>query len=434
MDTYGADALRLYLICSPVVRAENLRFSEGGVKQILRDLLIPWWNAYSFFVTYANVDGWQEDALVRPDSPNELDRWIVSSLETLISGVTVAMDDYDLQRSVRPFVLFLEDLTNWYIRRSRRRFWKSQNDADKLHAYRTLRYVLVQLCKVAAPITPFISDAIYRNLRGRNMPESVHLCDFPAADDAARNPELERRMALAQTVVKLGRQLRTDHDLKVRQPLARLHVVSADPLVRQQVAAFAELVIDELNIKELATDADESALAHIQVKPDFRKLGPRFGAKMKLAAAAIAALPPDEAAILAAGRPVTVNVDGALEKIEPADVVVQRTPREGLVVAAEENVIVAIETALTPALLCEGLAREFVSKIQNLRKDAEFEVSQRIAIDFVADEETAAALKAHRAYIAGETLAVSCVRMQELPAGADLDLNGHTCRVRMARA
>ncbi|MEI8242393.1 MAG: isoleucine--tRNA ligase [bacterium] len=434
MDTYGADALRLYLICSPVVRAENLRFSEGGVKQILRDLLIPWWNAYSFFVTYANVDGWQEDALVRPDSPNELDRWIVSSLETLISGVTVAMDGYDLQRSVRPFVLFLEDLTNWYIRRSRRRFWKSQNDADKLHAYRTLRYVLVQLCKVAAPITPFISDAIYRNLRGRNMPESVHLCDFPAADDAARNPELERRMALAQTVVKLGRQLRTDHDLKVRQPLARLHVVSADPRVRQQVAAFAELVNDELNIKELATDADESALAHIQVKPDFRKLGPRFGAKMKLAAAAIAALPPDEAAILAAGRPVTVNVDGALEKIEPADVVVQRTPREGLVVAAEENVIVAIETALTPELLCEGLAREFVSKIQNLRKEAEFEVSQRIAIDFVADEETAGALKAHRAYIAGETLAVSCVRMQELPAGSDIDLNGHACRVRVARA
>jgi len=396
--------------------------------------LIPWWNAYSFFVTYANVDGWQEEALARPNSPNELDRWIVSSLETLIHGVTAAMDDYDLQRSVRPFVLFVEDLTNWYIRRSRRRFWKSQNDDDKLHAYRTLRYVLVQLSKVAAPITPFISEAIYRNLRGKNMPESVHLCEFPSADETARDTELEQRMALAQTVVKLGRQLRTDHDLKVRQPLARLHVVSADPLVRKHVAAFAELVNDELNIKELVTDADESALAHIQVKADFRKLGPRFGSKMKLAAAAVAALPPDEALLLTAGRTVTVNIDGALEKIEPTDVVVQRTPREGLVVAAHENVIVAIETKLSPELVREGLARELVSKIQNLRKEADFEVSQRIAIDYVTDEEIAAAIQTHLAYIKGETLTVSCVRMTELANGSDLELNGHTCRVRVARA
>jgi isoleucyl-tRNA synthetase len=434
LDAYGADALRLYLIYSPVVRAENLRFSEHGVKQILRDLLIPWWNAYSFFVTYANVDGWQEDALARPDSPNELDRWIVSSLETLIHGVTNAMDDYDLQKSVRPFVLFVEDLTNWYIRRSRRRFWKSQDDDDKRHAYRTLRYVLVQLSKVAAPFTPFVSEAIYRNLRGKHMPESVHLCEFPAADEAARDTELEQRMALAQTVVKLGRQLRTDHDLKVRQPLARLHVVSADPAVCRQAEAFADLVTDELNIKALVTDADESALAHIQVKPDFRKLGPRFGAKMKLAAAAIAALPAAESALLAAGRPVSVSIDGAPERIDAADVVVQRTPREGLVVAAEGSVIVAIETKLTPELVCEGLAREFVSKIQNLRKEAEFEVVQRIAIDFTANDEVAAAIQTHRAYIAGETLAVSCLRVTELASGTDLDLNGHACRVRVARA
>jgi isoleucyl-tRNA synthetase len=292
----------------------------------------------------------------------------------------------------------------------------------------------VQLCKVAAPFTPFISDTIYRNLRGSNMPESVHLCDFPTADETARNTELEGRMALAQTVVKLGRQLRTDHDLKVRQPLARLHVVSADPLVRQQVAAFAELVTDELNIKALATDADESALAHIQLKADFRKLGPRFGAKMKQAAAAISALPAEAAALLASGRPVTVEVEGEAAKIEAADVVIQRTPREGMVVAAAESVIVAIETALTPELVREGLAREFVSRIQNLRKEADFEVSQRIAIDFVADEEVAAAVQAHRAYIANETLAVACMRMTALPDGAALDLNGHACQVRVARA
>ena len=182
------------MINSAVVHAENLRFSEAGVKQILREILIPFWNSYSFFVTYANVDGWSEDALIIPDSTNELDRWIVSSLETLIAEVADAMDAYDLQRSVRPFVNFIENLTNWYIRRSRRRFWKSQNDSDKLNAYRTLRYVLVQLCKVAAPFTPFIAEEIYRNLRGTDMPESVHLTDFPTANADARDSRLEEQM------------------------------------------------------------------------------------------------------------------------------------------------------------------------------------------------------------------------------------------------
>jgi isoleucyl-tRNA synthetase len=433
-DTYGADATRLYLIHSPVVRGENLRFSEQGVKQVLRDLLIPWWNAYSFFVTYANVDGWHEHNLARPESPHELDRWIVSSLETLINDVTKAMDDYDLQRSVRPFVQFVEDLTNWYIRRSRRRFWKSQNDADKLHAYRTLHYVLLQLCKVAAPFTPFISETIYRNLRGPDMPESVHLCDFPTADARARDEGLERRMALVQTVVRLGRQLRTENDLKVRQPLARLHVVSSDPEVLRQVSAFADLVTDELNVREVATDADETALAQVSVKADFRKLGPRFGAKMKAVAAAVAALQASQAARLAAGKAVTIDVDGVPTELAANEVVVQRTPRAGMVVAAEGSAIVALETALTPALVAEGLAREFISKIQNLRKDADFEVTQRIAIVFTADDEVAEAVAAHREYIMVETLARVCQRADTPPAGDPIDLSGHTCHIRVEKA
>ncbi|MBO5751604.1 MAG: isoleucine--tRNA ligase, partial [Kiritimatiellae bacterium] len=224
LDTYGADAIRLYMIYSPVVRAENLRFSENGVKQIMRDLLIPWWNAYSFFVTYANVDKFEESEVAAPESQNVLDRWIVSSIETLIADVTAAMDAYDLQKAVRPFVKFVEDLTNWYIRRSRRRFWKSQNDGDKLCAYRTLRYALVQLSKVAAPFTPFIADEIYRNLRGAADPESVHLCDFPTSNASARDIALERSMASVQTVVELGRRLRADNDLKVRQPLSAIKV------------------------------------------------------------------------------------------------------------------------------------------------------------------------------------------------------------------
>ncbi|MEI7900556.1 MAG: isoleucine--tRNA ligase, partial [bacterium] len=431
LDAYGADALRLYLIYSPVVRAENLRFSESGVKQILRDLLIPWWNAYSFFVTYANVDGFHDAELVKPTSLNVLDRWIVSSLETLIQEVTEAMDVYDLQRSVRPFVNFIEDLTNWYIRRSRRRFWKSQNDDDKMHAYRTLRYVLVQLSQVAAPFTPFISEAIYRNLKGASMPESVHLCDFPTADAAARDEALERRMALVQSVVRLGRQLRTENDLKVRQPLSVIHVVSAKPEIRALLEGFEDLVTDELNIKAVAYGSDETALADVSVKADFRKLGPKFGAKMKTVAAAIAGLSSAQAAALASNREATLEVAGETLVLTAEDVVVQRAPKAGLVVASEGDVIVGLETALTPELIREGLAREFVSRVQNLRKEADFEVTQRIVVTVECDAEVRAAIGRFADYVKAETL---CEHLCfDLTAADPADLNGHAVKVAVAK-
>ena len=427
LEAYGADALRLYMIYSPVVRAENLRFSENGVKQILRDLLIPWWNAYSFFVTYANVDGFHDAELVKPASANVLDRWIVSSLETLVSDVTEAMDGYDLQRSVRPFVRFVEDLTNWYIRRSRRRFWKSQNDADKTDAYRTLRYVLVQLSKVAAPFTPFISEAIYRNLKGASMPESVHLCDFPEADTAARDEALEQRMALVQTVVRLGRQLRTENDLKVRQPLSVIHVVSSRPEIRGLLEGFEELVTDELNIKAVAYGTDETALAEVSVKADFRKLGPKFGPKMKAVAAAISGLSSGQAACLAAGREVALDVAGEALTLTAEDVVVQRTPKAGMVVASEGDVIVGLETALTPELVQEGLAREFVSRVQSLRKDAGFEVTQRIALTVECGAEVRSAVERFTEYVKAETL---CVALAFGSVNDGLcDLNGHDVKI-----
>lgn len=423
IQKYGADALRLYLINSPVVRAENLRFSENGVRQILRDLLIPWWNAYSFFVTYANADGFDEPEVARPDSTNVLDRWIVSSMETLIADVTSALDAYDLQRAVRPFVAFVDDLTNWYIRRSRRRFWKSEDDTDKRRAYRTLRYVLVQLSKVAAPFCPFVSEQIYRNLRGASDPESVHLCDFPVAEAAARDLRLEEDMALVQRVVSLGRQLRTDEDLKVRQPLARLRVASADAALRTALAGYADIVREELNVKDVAFDEDETAFATLSLKADFKALGPRFGAKMKAAAAAIAALGQEQAAALARGETVTLSIQGEEATLGPGDVVIRREPREGLVVAAEGDVVVALETALTPALVAEGLMREFVSKVQALRKEADLEVTQRIDIAVQADDEVSAALEAWQDTILEETQADALV-FGEVPADP-IDLNGH---------
>jgi isoleucyl-tRNA synthetase len=420
LNDYGADALRLYMIYSPVVRAENLRFSGNGVKQILRDLLIPWWNAYSFFVTYANVDGFNEAEVAIPTSTNVLDRWIVSSLETLVSEVTEAMDDYDLQRSVRPFVNVVEDLTNWYIRRSRRRFWKSQNDDDKMHAYRTLRYVLVQLSKVAAPFTPFISEAIYRNLKGASMPESVHLCDFPTANAAARDQELERCMALVQAVVKMGRQLRAENDLKVRQPLGNFYIVSANGEILKAFVGYEDLIQDELNVKEIVYDSDETKLADVTVKANFKALGPKCGANMKGIAAKIEKFSAQQIRDLIAGC--FIDVDGI--EITIAEVVIQRKPKAGMVVAAEGEIIVALDTALTPALIQEGLAREFVSRIQNVRKESDFEVTQRIAIAIAGDGELVAAVTQHAEYIKIETLCEKLTFTDALQV-EPCDLNGH---------
>lgn len=420
LDTYGADAIRLYMIYSPVVRAENLKFSENGVKQVLRDLLIPWWNAYSFFVTYANVDGFADAEVKEPESANVLDRWIVSSLETLIADVTEAMDNYDLQRSVRPFVAFIEDLTNWYIRRSRRRFWKSQNDGDKLSAYRTLRYVLVQLCKVAAPFTPFISEEIYRNLRGEGDPESVHLCEFPRARAGARDLELEKQMADVQTVVGLGRQLRVDNDLKVRQPLSKIRVAGTH-------TKLDELILDELNIKSVEYVDNPSELADISYKANFKTLGKKCGPKMKEVAAAIAQMTPETAP----GEGKTVEVAGV--EVTAEDVLVTRNPKAGMVVASEGALIVGLETALTPELVAEGLARELVSRVQAMRKEADFEVTQRIAVTVETDGEAREAIAKHEEYVKAETLAVE-LKFGEAAGGEAADLNGHAAKIEVAKA
>ena len=412
LDTYGADAIRLYMIHSPVVKAESLKFSENGVKQLMRDLLIPWWNAYSFFVTYANVDKFDDAEVVYPESQNVLDRWIVSSMETLIADVTAAMDSYDLQKAVRPFVCFIEDLTNWYIRRSRRRFWKSTNDGDKLCAYRTLRYVLVQLAKVAAPFTPFIAEEIYRNLKGASDPDSVHLCDFPTANSAARDLDLEKRMADVQAAVELGRRLRADNDLKVRQPLSALKLAGGD------VKGLEDLIEDELNVKSVVFVADETDLCNVSYKANFKTLGKKCGSKMKAVAAAIAS-----------AKSVLFECEGFI--ITADDVLVARSPREGLVVASGGAIVVGLETALTPELVAEGLAREFVSHVQAMRKEADFEVTQRIALTVEADDETKAAVEAHLDYVENETLTV---RFEFAANDAEaVDLNGHATKIKVER-
>lgn len=451
LDTYGADALRLYMVHSPIVRAEDLCFSEQGVVHALRHLLIPWWNAYSFLVTYANVDGWaptnqgsegggQDEPSTTHHQPSTsaasgggalMDRWILSTLDRLSGEVVAAMDGYDLQQAVRPLVQFIDDLTNWYIRRSRRRFWKSEDDADKTHAYETLHTVLLRLCQIAAPFAPFLSEEIYRNLRTAEMPESVHLCDYPLPGTLPRDPALEAQMARVQDVVGLARQLRADFNLKVRQPLATLHVVCRDDAILDLVRPLADIVADELNVKEVRFGRDETALAELSAKANYKTLGPRLGGQIKKAVAAIASFGTEELAQLLDNENVVIILEGKPVTLTPADILIQRTPKAGLAVASSGDLLVALETSLTPALIQEGHARELINRIQNQRKTQDLDVADRITLKITADAELLAAVTTHHATITAETLAVNLTTAR---GTGDVDINGHPCAIELAKA
>jgi len=426
---YGADALRLYMIHSPVVKAEGLRFSEEGVKHALRHLLIPWWNAYSFFVTYANIDGWTPGQRVERRD-HLMDRWVRSAQARLMQEVTAAMDAYDLQAAVRPFVRFIEDLTNWYIRRSRRRFWKSDDAADKLQAYSTLHEVLLDLCKIAAPFTPFIADTIYRNLRTDGMPESVHLCDFPTAEHIERDLALEAQMEAVMRVVEQGRALRAEYKLKNRQPLAALHLACEEEALREQVLELAEVIADELNVKQVLPATDASELSTVTLKPNFKLLGPRLGPLMKKAGPAIQQLSAEQIERLAGGESVVLELAGQPFELQAAEVEVVRTPKAGMAVSAVGGLVVGLDTQLTEALEQEGLARELVNKVQTMRKAAALDVVQRIEIAYAADEPVQRAVEAFRGYIEAETLTVDWHPLtKEMEGVNEWDLNGFTCRL-----
>ena len=435
IDKYGADALRLYLLNSPALKAEEMRMTESGIKESLRAVIIPLWNSYSFFATYAALDGWSpEDDDQVPQ--NRLDRWILSELQTLIHELNTEMEAYRLYRTVPAMVAFVEKLTNWYIRRSRRRFWKSEDDLDKGAAYATLYRVLVTFVKALAPVLPFITESIYQNLVCRvddSAPDSVHLCDMPEADESLRDAELEEQMELATRAVVLGRSLRSKHDLKVRQPLRSLYLLPPDEHSRYELGQMVDLLADELNIKEVLLVEDETDLSEVSYRPNFRALGPRFGKQMKEVGQRIGELTQQETEILKAGDKIAV----AGGEIGIEDVEVQRREKEGVVVAIDNNLGVGLDVQLDDELVAEGVAREIVNRVQNMRKDAGLEVSDRIRIGVQGKAGLLEVIGQHREYIAAETLAL------ELSAGAlpdsvvlqqELQVNDYACTIAIARA
>jgi len=434
LEEYGADALRAYLIDSPVVRGDNLRFSEDGVREVVRTVLLPFWNAYSFFTTYAEADGITRRDLAAAPPPaerSEIDRWILSMLQSLIRQVNLEMESYRLFAVISPILGFIDDLTNWYIRRSRRRFWSKRGattEADKLAAFATLYEVLVSFAGVAAPVLPFITEELYQRLvvdGGGDRPASVHHTDYPRPDAAVIDEDLEASMAIVRQIVNLGHGLRKRHEIKVRQPLSRLTVVTRDEAAVAAVESHLALIGDELNVQAVEVDREEEHLVRLSAKANFKVLGPRLGGRTKEVAAAIAAL--DHAAV---DRLVTGSSLGILgEEISLADVVVQRDPRDGVVVASEGRVSVALDVIVTPELAAEGLAREIVARLQGLRRDADLAVSDRIILAWQSDSaDLVAALERHQQLIADEVLAVEIVR-RDVASGTTLDINGLTFTV-----
>ena len=413
LDDFGADALRAYLISSPVVRAETLNFSEEGVREVVRTVLLPLWNAFSFFSLYAQADGVTvKDLASAPliaERP-EIDRWIVSVLQSLIRDVNREMESYRLFGVVCPILDFIDDLTNWYIRLSRRRFWahrEASTESDKLAAFATLYEILVTFSQVAAPVLPFITEEIYQRLvvePGSDGLRSIHLTDYPVAHEAIIDDALERAMADVRTVVNLGRGLRKRNEIKVRQPLSEVTIITRDATLRDEITSHAALIADELNVKSVSVDEHEEHLIHLSAKANFRVLGPRLGARMRRMAASIEAL--DHATLSDLLDGTTVVVDG--EEIASGDVIVAREPRQGVVVAAEGSLSVALDCAITDELRSEGLAREVINRVQAARRDAGLEITDRIRLVWQSnDSELTNAITEHRSLIAGEVLATA---------------------------
>ncbi|MCF7791534.1 MAG: isoleucine--tRNA ligase [Victivallales bacterium] len=437
INNYGADALRLFMLGSPVVRADDLKFSEDGVKDILKNIILPIWNSYSFFTTYANVDKWEPpkgDLTVPTGLSNPLDKWIISSLCQMVEEIKENMDRYYLQKASNRFKAFVEDLTNWYIRRSRRRFWKSQNDSDKEEAYKTLHFVLITFAQTACPFIPFITEEIYRSLRTEQMPESVHLCDYPEIDRLVRDSKLEEQMTHTIITVSLGRYLRTKREIKVRQPLKEVVIITPDEKIKELLRETSDIIKEELNVKEVTFKHDEEELVVRHAKANFKELGPKIGKDVKEVSEIIADFDAKVITKIMNGETHEITLASGREmELSHKDILIFRKEREGLTVATEKDITVALNTTITPELEQEGFAREFVSKVQNMRKELDLNVTDRIIINYFVPEKYLEAITNFAGYIKAETLSNELVNT-EYDKNRSCNINGNNCSIKIRKA
>jgi isoleucyl-tRNA synthetase len=418
-DEMGADTMRwLFASHKP---EQNLNFGFGLGNDTRRRFLIPLWNVYSFLVTYARIDGWvpncSDGKLNGEPSSNsanaQMDEWILARLDEVTAKVTAYLESFRAEKATIELEAFLDDLSNWYVRRSRRRFWKSETDADKSAAYATLYQVMVKYAKILAPFVPFTAEAIYQNLvRGidSTSPASVHHCDWPYSDIESVDQGLLIKMRLAINVASLGRSARGAADIKLRQPLASARVHVGSQRKRDDLASLVEILTEEINVKEIEIASEVGELVDYRIMPNNRVLGPRFGSTFPKVRQALAELDPLMAAReLQSGRSLVIEIDGQRVELDDEEVIVQTESRGGLAMASDNGITVAVDTAITPALRKEGIARDLVRRINTMRKDAGLALEDRIELAYVAEALVDEAIQEFSDYISQETLAVSLI-------------------------
>ncbi len=439
MERYGADALRWYLmVTSPPWRPKS--FNSDEIEEEQRKFFRAFINSYNFFVLYANVDHFTfAESVIPVHERSELDRWVLSCLNTLVDGVHLRMEQYDLTGAVRLINDFtVDDLSNWYIRRSRKRFWKSDMGPDKIAAYQTLYSALETLSKLLAPFTPFLAERIYLNLNGISgleSFESVHLADFPVLDISAIDRPLEQRMKKAQIITSLVRTMREKASIKVRQPLKRILLAVGDAAAREEYRQVGDIIMEEINVQKIEYIEEEGSVISKKVKPNFKTLGPRFGKEMKALAEAIRIMSHKQIALLEKQGQLSLELDGKIFEILREDVDIMHEDIEGWLVASDEahGIMVALDTEMTEELEMQGLSRELVSRIQALRKESGLDITDRIALSIQGSEKVLEAVKGNEAYIKAETLAmilaVATLDHSSAAKWKNETINGEICRL-----
>jgi isoleucyl-tRNA synthetase len=403
IERNGADAVRFYMLTN-TQPWDNLKYDPAGADEIRRKFFGTLYNTYSFFALYANVDGFNPKAAqVNLEDRPEIDRWILSKVNSLIKGVDEALADFEPTKAGRLIDTFVnDDLSNWYVRLNRKRFWGKEMSTDKLSAYQTLYFCLKTVSKLLAPFAPFYADQLYKDLGG--VHDSVHLVSFPSCKESFINLDLEARMDMAQKITSMVLALRRKVNIKVRQPLQSIMIPAVDETQKAHIEAVKSLIMNEVNVKELKF-VEGSGILVKKVKCNFRTMGKKFGKLMKGIAAQMASLSQEEINALEKNGSITLNVEGQEAVVEAADVEIISEDIPGWLVANEGNLTVALEIELTDELRKEGMARELINRIQNIRKDAGLEITDRIHIIVSPNEQTDEAIKAFEDYIKTQVLA-----------------------------
>ncbi|HEY8897577.1 MAG TPA: isoleucine--tRNA ligase [Niastella sp.] len=427
IEQYGADATRWYLItnASPW---ENMKFDLEGIKEVQRKFFGTLYNTYQFFALYANVDGFSfKEAYIPLEQRPEIDRWILSSLNTLIKKVTEYMDDYEPTQAGRAMEEFMDEhLSNWYVRLCRRRFWKGEYEHDKMCAYQTLYECLETVLKLMAPISPFFSDALFQNLNavtGRHKVGSVHHADYPVSNAAAIDTELEERMRLAQDASSLVLSLRKKVNIKVRQPLQKVLVPVLDKHMKGQVELVADLIKSEVNVKEIEYLTEDNGFIKKKIKPNYTMLGKKLGGKMKAVAAALAAFTQEDISKLEKDGSISLQIENEPLILQTNEVEITSEDIPGWMVANKDVLTVALDVTVTPELVSEGNARELVNRIQKIRKDSGFELTDRILVKVTEHQELNQSIAQFNNYICTEVLADKIELVPELPDGIEIEVN-----------